>query len=604
MDNDISVLKHSLQHVMVLAVRRLFGFDTQLGVGPVIDNGFYQDFQYSLTPEQFPLIEEEMSKIVAEDIEISMKLMSVNEAIDYFSQEKQPYKVELLNDIKMHGTSRADKNIQEESSDVALRTEEGKVSIYSFADHIDLCRGPHVSRTGELASLQFKIDRVAGAYWRGNENNKMLCRLYALAFSSSEELELFLLNREEAKKRDHRKLGEQLELFFFHSSAPGMAYWLPKGVILKNTLIQYWRQYHEERNYKEIQSPILNKRELWEISGHWRYYQEDMFKIDSGGEEWALKPMNCANAMLVWKFKPRSYRDLPLRLSDTDILHRNERTGTLQGLFRARCFCQDDSHNFVSEEQIGSEIKAILQIVKDFYSIFGLLENVHLYLSTRPDDFMGDISTWNQAEDELRSVLATSEIKYGIKEKDGAFYGPKIDIHLKDSLNREWQCGTIQLDFQLPRNFGLEYSDKDGSRKTPIVIHRVIYGSLERFIGIIIEHFAGRFPFWISPVQLRVLPVKNTQSGYSQEVIDKLTSVNLHAPLRNNKLRFNVDSREESLSRRVRDAEVEKIPLLLIYGPRDEKNRTVAIRNHGEERIVDLDNLVLTIQEFSNIKID
>lgn len=601
MSNDLSVFKHSLQHVMVLAVRRLFGFEIPLGVGPVIDNGFYQDFEYSLTPESFNLIEQEMSNIIKEDIEIGLRLVSIEDAMEFFVSNNQPYKVELLRDIKLYGTSRSDRDLNQEGSDIAIRTDEGKVSIYSFADHIDLCRGPHVKRTGELAALKFKLDRVAGAYWRGNESNKMLCRLYALAFNSSQELETFLYNREEAKKRDHRKLGEQLELFFFHPSAPGMAYWLPKGVTLKNTLIQFWRQYHEARQYKEIQSPILNKRELWETSGHWLFYKDDMFKVESGADEWALKPMNCANAMLVWKFKPRSYRDLPLRLSDTDILHRNERTGTLQGLFRARCFCQDDSHNFVSEEQIGSEIREILQIVRDFYAIFGLQDNVHLYLSTRPDDFMGDPATWEQAESELRSVLADSQIKYGVKEKDGAFYGPKIDIHLKDSLDREWQCGTIQLDFQLPRNFGLEYSDKDGLRKVPIVIHRVIYGSLERFIGIIIEHFAGRFPFWISPVQLRVLPVKNAPSNYSLELSKLLTSTAISEPLLNNRLRFDIDNREESLSRRVRDAEVEKIPVILIYGPRDEKNRTVVIRQRGEEKIVSLEALQETLQQLAKI---
>lgn len=589
---------HSLQHVMVLAIRRLFGFDFALGVGPVIENGFYQDLDFSITPEEFPVLEAEMERIIQEDLEIRMELLPIDNAIGFFEHSKQNYKVELLNDIKAFGTSRADKNLQEEFEDVAFRTADGHVSIYHFDRHVDLCRGPHVKRTGELRALKFKLDRVAGAYWRGNEANKMLCRVYALAFSSEEELASFIYNRDEAKRRDHRRLGEQLELFFFHPSAPGMAYWLPKGVALKNTLIQYWREYHLERDYKEIQSPILNKRELWEISGHWRYYQEDMFKVDSGGEQWALKPMNCANAMLVWKYKQRSYRDLPFRLSDTDILHRNERTGTLQGLFRARCFCQDDSHNFVSEEQIGSEISAILQIVKDFYGIFELSENVHLYLSTRPDDFMGDVATWDKAEAELRYALAGSALHYGLKEKDGAFYGPKIDIHLRDSLNREWQCGTIQLDFQLPRNFGLEYSSKDGSRRTPIVIHRVIYGSLERFIGIIIEHFAGRFPFWIAPIQLRVLPVKNVPSDYARQITERLSTHFLQKPLRNNKLRFDIDDRAESLSRRVRDAEVDKIPLLLIYGPRDEKNRTVVLRHRGQDKEVPLDSLIPSIDEF------
>jgi threonyl-tRNA synthetase len=419
----------------------------------------------------------------------------------------------------------------------------------------------------------------------------MLCRLYALVFPSEAELQSYLALREEAKRRDHRKLGEQLELFFFHPSAPGMPYWLPKGVVLKNKLIEFWREYHRKAGYQEIQSPILNKRSLWETSGHWRFYHEDMFRCETGGEEFALKPMNCANAMVVFQFKPRSYRDLPLRLSDTDVLHRNERTGSLSGLFRARCFCQDDSHNFVSSETIQAEIESILQIVRDFYSIFGLLENIHLYLSTRPDDFMGDSESWERAESELRAVLAASGIPFGIKEKDGAFYGPKIDIHLQDSLNREWQCGTIQLDFQLPRNFGLEYTDRDGSRQVPIVIHRVIYGSLERFIGIVIEHFAGRLPFWIAPLQLRVLPVRRGESPYLDEITESLRSVFLDRPLLHNQLRFDIDNREESLARRVRDAELEKIPVLLIFGPRDEANRTVVVRAQAEEQIVGLSEL-------------
>ena len=599
MKYDLSLLRHSLQHVMVLAVRRLFGFEIPLGVGPALENGCYQDLDFSLTPDHFPAIAQEMGRIIEEDLSVEMRLVPINEAIDFFTRVNQPYKIELLNDIKRFGTSRVDQQGEHESQEVVDRSQAGLVSLYSFGEHIDLCRGPHVARTGELRGLSFQIDRIAGAFWRGNEKNKMLCRLYALVFPSAEELRSYLSLREEAKRRDHRKLGERLELFFFHPSAPGMAYWLPKGVILKNKLIDFWREYHQKAGYQEIQSPILNKRALWETSGHWRFYQEDMFRCESAGDEFALKPMNCANAMVVFQFKPRSYRDLPLRLSDTDILHRNERTGSLNGLFRARCFCQDDSHNFVTAEQVRSEIESILQIVRDFYSIFGLLENVHLYLSTRPDDFMGDIESWERAESELATVLSASGIPYDIKEKDGAFYGPKIDIHLRDSLNREWQCGTIQLDFQLPRNFALEYTDRDGSRQVPIVIHRVIYGSLERFIGIVLEHFAGRLPFWIAPLQLRVLPVRKGQSPYLAEITGILESVYLDQPLSHNRLRFDVDDREESLGRRVRDAELEKIPVLLIFGPRDEVNGTVVLRVRGEDRIIDLSDLSDVVLELS-----
>jgi threonyl-tRNA synthetase len=590
--SDFSIKKHSLQHVMVLAVRRLFRLNIQLGVGPVIDEGFYQDFGTQIPIEKFPLIQKEMESIIEEDLPFSMKLLSINEAQDFFSQQQQAYKVELLETIKEHGTTRSDGNVSKEENEIAERNKSNIVSIYTIGEHVDLCRGPHVDRTSLLKDIAFQIDSVAGAYWRGDQSKAMLCRVYALAFENQKLLEDYITNREEAKKRDHKKLGEKLELFFFHSSSPGMAYWLPKGVTLKNTLIQFWRQYHEKKNYKEIQAPLINKRELWEISGHWKYYKDDMVRCDfKTEEEWALKPMNCANAMIVWKFKPRSYKELPLRFSDTDILHRNEKTGSLSGLFRSRCFCQDDAHNFVTDDQIKSEIIDIISIVKDFYGIFGLIDNVHLYLSTRPDDFMGDAKVWEKAENELREILDSSGLLYGVKDKDGAFYGPKIDIHLKDSLGREWQCGTIQLDFQLPANFELEYTAQDGSKKCPIVIHRVIYGSLERFIGILIEHFAGRLPFWIAPVQVRILPVKSGLDDYLSEIKEIVNATYLEQPLRYNLLRYEVDNREETLAWRVKDAEEKKIPCILIFGEKEKQKRTVMLRSKYNQEEVLLEDL-------------
>jgi threonyl-tRNA synthetase len=584
---NLEIKRHSLEHVMVLAVRRLFGQNVELGVGPVIENGFYQDFGLAIAPDAFPEIEAEMYRIIQEGLPFSCEMVSIPDAISFFEAEGQKLKVELLRDIEAHGTSRFDRAAGSEALSVAVRNQQGVVSLYSIGEHKDLCRGPHVEHAGNLRGMAFKLDRVAGAYWRGNEKNKMLCRIYGLAFESKQELAALLSMREEARKRDHRKLGEELELFFFHESAPGMPYWLPKGLRLKNLLISYWRQYHDRRGYQEISAPLLNKRELWDVSGHWQHYQSDMMKCELGkGEEWALKPMNCANAMLVWKHKQRSYRDLPLRLSDTDILHRNERAGSLSGLLRARCFCQDDSHNFVSEEQIAGEIEKIIEIVRDFYGVFSLEKNVQLYLATRPDDFMGDLESWDRAEAELSKILAGSGFRYGIKAKDGAFYGPKIDIHLKDALGREWQCGTIQLDFQLPRNFGLVYADRDGSQRTPVVIHRVIYGSIERFIAIVLEHFAGRLPFWVAPVQVRVLPVNRSVSGYLERVKEVLANVLLSEPVKYNELRFEIDDREESLSRRIRDAEIQKIPVLIVIGNKEADEGTVNLRRREDGNVI------------------
>lgn len=583
---------------MVLAIRRLYGFDIPLGVGPVIKDGFYQDLLYSISAENFSDIEKEMKRIIAEDLPFERRLVPFDESLAYFAEGRQGFKVELIESIKSSGSSRLD-GIEDE--EVARITEQGLVSLYDVGGHVDLCRGPHVARSGELKGIAFQLDRTAGAYWRGDEKREMLTRVYALAFSKKEELERFISLRKEAQLRDHRRLGEALELFFFHESAPGMPYWLPKGLKLKNTLIQYWRQYHEARGYQEIAAPILNKKELWETSGHLEHYKDDMFLCEAGNETWALKPMNCANAMIVWKFRTRSWRELPLRLSDVDPLHRDERSGSLSGLLRCQCFCQDDSHNFVSEEQIASEIRDIIEIIKDFYGVLGLLDGVKLYLSTRPDEFMGDKATWDKAEVALQQILDESEFSYGIKAKDGAFYGPKIDIHLTDVLGREWQCGTVQLDFQLPERFDLTYDDPGGVKRRPVVIHRVIYGSLERFIGILVEHFGGRFPLWLSPEQVRVLALGDEVMPYVAEVEETLSQCILSYPLAHNRLRFTSDTRNESLSRKVRDGEVAKVPILVIVGQKEREAREVVLRHGKVQETISLDKVQERLQELVRI---
>lgn len=581
---------------MVLAIRKIYGFDIPLGVGPIIKDGFYQDLLCSFTSDEFEKIEEEMRQIIKANIPFERQLVSFEDALSYFRREGQRFKCELIESIQSSGSSRLD-GVEEE--EVARVTEQGLVSLYKVGDHIDLCRGPHVERTGELHQLSFRLDRVAGAYWRGDEKNEMLTRIYALAFLHKEELERHLSLRQEALLRDHRRLGESLELFFFHETAPGMPYWLPKGLKMKNTLISYWRQYHEARGYQEISAPLLNKKELWQISGHLEHYRDNMFLSHAGEETWALKPMNCANAMIVWKFRTRSWRELPLRLSDIDTLHRDERSGSLSGLLRCQCFCQDDSHNFVSEDQIASEIGDILEIIKDFYSVLGLLDGVKLYLSTRPDDYIGEKEVWDKAEGALRDILDNSSFSYGVKPKDGAFYGPKIDIHLMDALGREWQCGTVQLDFQLPQRFDLTYVDQSGGKRRPVVIHRVIYGSLERFIGILVEHFGGRFPLWLAPEQVRILSLGDEVLPYVQEVEQTLSECVLTYPLRHNSIRYTVDSRNESLSRKVRDGEIDKVPLLLIVGAKERNSREVVVRRGQLQEKVSLDRIQGRIQEMS-----
>ena len=590
-NQPLDIQRHSVAHLMAAAVATLFT-DVQFGVGPVLETGAYYDFVLprNIVPEDLAKIDAAYQKLLKQNLVFVRREVPLDEAVAYFKSANQPLKAELLSDLQKYGTTRLD-----EESRAAVDGSEQVISIYDIVNtdskkviFSDLCRGPHVESVAELRSLGVRADKFSAAYWRGDqERNISMQRLYALIFSSPDELDAFLKRREEAIKRDHRTLGRDLELFFFHETAPGLAYWLPKGLAIKNLLVQYWRDYHREKGYQEIASPLLNKKELWEVSGHWAHYKDDMFTTKSkNDEDWALKPMNCPNAMVCFSFKPRSYRDLPLRFSDTDILHRDEIAGALHGLMRARSFSQDDSHNFVMENQIRSEIDAILQIARDFYGVFGVADSVKLNLSTRPDDFMGDIETWNKAEEELKAALDASGFTYGIKEKDGAFYGPKIDIHFEDAIGREWQCGTIQLDFQLPRNFDLHYTAEDGSPQTPVVIHRAIYGSLERFIGIIIEHFGGRLPFWFAPTQVKLLTLNDDMAKYAEKVADALSSVVLSEPVAHNFLRFEVDSRKESLGRKIRDAETQKVPVILIVGPKDEAALEVSVRTqNGESKV-------------------
>ena len=536
---------HTTSHIMAQAVKRLFP-SVKFAIGPAIDNGFYYDFDVEkpFSEEDLAKIEGEMKKIIKEDIKIERFLLPRDKALELMKDE--PYKVELINDLP----------------------EGEEISFYKQGDFTDLCAGPHLMSTGKIKAI--KLLSSSGAYWRGNEKNKMLQRIYGISYPKSSELEEYLNLIEEAKKRDHRKLGKELDLFFFDETAPGMAYWLPKGFTMLNTLIEFWRKEHKARGYQEFSGPQLNSSVLWKISGHWDHYKEDMFVLeDADGKEQALKPMNCPNSIKIYQNKQRSYKDLPLRFNDVDVIHRNEKSGQLNGLFRVRMFRQDDSHNYITDEQIGSEIKDIVEIASKFYGIFGL--EYQLTLSTRPDDFMGEIETWNRAEADLKKVLneICGENNYRINEGDGAFYGPKIDIKMKDCLGREWQMGTIQLDFQLPQRFELYYIDKNGEKKTPIMVHRAIFGSFERFIGIITEHFAGAFPTWLAPVQVKIIPIAEAHHEYANEVKQILEEKGI---------RVEVDDRNEKMGYKIREAQTEKIPYMFVIGEKEMESRTISVR--------------------------
>jgi len=542
---------HTTSHIMAQAVKRLYP-EIKLAIGPSIDNGFYYDFDTDapFTPEMLAAIEAEMAKIVKEDLELKRFELPRVEAIALMEKKGEPYKVELIQDLP----------------------EDAVISFYEQGEFVDLCAGPHLFSTGKVKAV--KLLSSSGAYWRGNENNKMLQRIYGISFTKASELTNYLELIEEAKKRDHRKLGKELDLFFFDETAPGMAYWLPKGFTMLNTLINFWRKEHNKRGYQEFSGPQLNSSVLWKTSGHWDHYKEDMFVLeDADGKEQALKPMNCPNSIKIYQNKQRSYKDLPLRFNDVDVIHRNEKSGQLNGLFRVRMFRQDDSHNYITDEQIGSEIKDIVEIAHKFYSIFGL--EYQLTLSTRPEDFMGEIETWDKAEAELKKVLneICGENNYRINEGDGAFYGPKIDIKMKDCLGREWQMGTVQLDFQLPQRFDLYYIDKNSERKTPIMIHRALFGSFERFIGIITEHFAGAFPTWLSPVQVKILTIADAHTEYAKKLQDKLDAEGI---------RVELDDRNEKIGYKIREARLEKTPYIVVVGDKEVEAEAVGVRSRKE----------------------
>ena len=551
-DEGKGAYRHTTSHIMAQAIKRLFP-SAKLAIGPSIENGFYYDIDMdrNFTPDDLEAIEKEMAKIVSEDLAIERFELPREEAIRLMEEKEDPYKVELIKDLP----------------------EDAVISFYRQGEYVDLCAGPHLMSTGLVKA--FKLTSSSGAYWRGDEHNKMLQRIYGTSFPKKADLDHHLEMIEEAKKRDHRKLGKELELFFFDETAPGMAYWLPKGFTMLNTLIEFWRKEHKKYGYQEFSGPQLNSSELWKISGHWDHYKEDMFVLtDADGKEQALKPMNCPNSIKVYQSKLRSYKDLPLRFNDVDVIHRNQKSGQLHGLFRVRMFRQDDSHNYVTEEQIGSEIKNILEIAKDLYSVFGL--EYILTLSTRPDDFMGEIETWNKAEADLKAVLneICGENNYRINEGDGAFYGPKIDIKMKDCLGREWQMGTAQLDFQLPQRFNLTYIDEDGNKKTPVMIHRALFGSFERFIGIITEHFAGAFPTWLTPVQVKILPISaEKHMEYAKK---------LQVELDEKGFRVEVDERNEKIGYKIREAQMQKIPYMLVIGDKEIESGSVGVRSRKD----------------------
>ncbi len=561
--------RHSLAHVMAKAIMKLYP-KTKLTIGPAIEDGFYYDLDTaeSFTEDVLPKIEKEMKNIISHNEKFVRREVSKAEALEMFKDNE--YKTELINELP----------------------ENEVISVYYLGDDfVDLCRGPHVESTGKLQNFGYKLAKINGAYWRGNEKNKMLQRVYAYAFKDKKKLADYLNMLEEAKKRDHRKLGREQELFFFDETAPGMAYWLPKGFTILNTLINFWRDEHQKRGYQEFSGPQLNSSILWKTSGHWDHYKEDMYVLkDSDGKEQALKPMNCPNSIKVFASKMRSYKDLPLRFNDVDVIHRNEKSGQLNGLFRVRMFRQDDSHNYITEDQIGSEIKEIIKIADYIYGVFGL--DYQLTLSTRPQDFMGEIETWNKAESDLRAVLdeLCGKGNYRVNEGDGAFYGPKIDIKMKDCLGREWQMGTVQLDFQLPMRFGITYVDAEGEKKTPIMIHRAILGSFERFIGIITEHFAGAFPLWLSPVQVVVAPLTDRNAEYAKSVYEKLQAAGI---------RVELDDRNEKIGYKIRESQLMKNPYFLILGDEEQNNQTISYRarKNVQENGVKLDDFIAKIKQ-------
>ena len=564
-EEGIEIIRHSTAHVMAQAVKRIYG-NVKLAIGPTVKNGFYYDFDLDtpLTHGDIEKIEEEMNKIINEDLKFKRKDVSREEALKLMSEKGEDYKVQLINDLD----------------------ESENISLYEQGDFTDLCRGPHIPSTKFIKA--FKLTSVAGAYWRGSEKNKMLQRIYGVAFASKKELDKYLNMIEEAKKRDHRKLGRELRLFEIMDEGPGFPFFLPKGVVLKNILIDYWRKLHNKAGYVEIETPIMLNKELWIRSGHWDHYKENMYTSMIDDKEFALKPMNCPGGMLVYKSEGHSYRDLPLRVGELGRVHRHELSGALHGLMRVRAFTQDDAHIFMLPEQIKSEILGVIKLIDEVYGTLGFKYNIEL--STRPEDSMGSDEEWTMAESSLKEALDEGGLDYKINEGDGAFYGPKIDFHIEDSLGRSWQCGTIQLDFQLPQRFELEYIGSDGEKHRPIVIHRVIFGSIERFIGILIEHFAGKFPVWLAPVQVKVLPISDNFVEYGSEVIGKLREAGI---------RCEIDNRNEKIGYKIREARNERVPYMIIIGEQEKNHGNISLRSRegGDEGSTSLEEFIARVQK-------
>ena len=557
--------RHTTSHIMAQAIKRLFP-NVKLAIGPSIEDGFYYDIDSDepITAEDLPKIEAEMKKIVKENLAITRFTKPRAEAIEFFKEKNEPYKVELIEDLP----------------------EDSEISFYQQGEFVDLCAGPHLMTTKPVKA--FKLTSLAGAYWRGSEKNKMLTRIYGTSYTKKADLEEYITRMEEAKKRDHRKLGKELGLFMMKEEGPGFPFFLPKGMVLKNTLLDYWREIHNKAGYVEISTPIMLSRHLWETSGHWDHYKENMYTTVIDETDFAIKPMNCPGGILVYKSEPRSYRDLPLRMGELGLVHRHEKSGQLHGLMRVRCFTQDDAHIFMTPEQIRDEIKGVARLIDSVYQLFGF--KYHVELSTRPEDSMGSDEDWEIATEGLRGALDDLGLDYVVNEGDGAFYGPKIDFHLEDSIGRTWQCGTIQLDFQLPLRFDCEYIGADGEKHRPIMIHRVAFGSIERFIGILIEHFAGAFPTWLAPVQVKVLPISEKYMDYANKVMNDLKDAGI---------RTEIDDRAEKIGYKIREARLQKIPYMLVVGAKEEEEGKVSVRSRfmGDEGAKDLNEFIDSVKE-------
>ncbi len=561
---ELHVLRHSCAHVMAQAIKRLYP-EADFAYGPATDNGFYYDVDLGdrkISEEDLPAVEDEMRKIVKENLKFTVFELPREEAVKLMEERGEKYKVEHIGDLP----------------------EDARITFYQQGDYVDMCVGPHVTYTKALKA--FKLTAVSGAYWKGDKDNKMLTRINGIAFPTKEELEAHLALLEEAKRRDHRKIGQEMELFMFSDEGPGFPFFLPNGMLLRNALMDYWREIHHANGYDEIMTPIILNRGLWETSGHWAHYKDNMYFTKIDEEDFAVKPMNCPGSVLVYKNKPRSYRDLPLRYAECGLVHRHELKGALHGLFRVRCFTQDDAHLYITREQIAEEVVNVAHLIMSVYEKFGF--PFHVELSTRPEDSMGSDEDWEAATNGLVNALETLGMEYVVNEGDGAFYGPKIDFHLEDCLGRTWQCGTIQLDFQMPQNFDLVYTASDGSKVRPIMIHRVVFGSVERFLGVLTEHYAGKFPTWLAPCQVKVLPVSEKTMDYAREVTDKLLAAGIRAVL---------DTRGEKIGYKIRDARsVDRVPYMLILGEKESQAGTVSVRDRTNETVTrGLDEFVAAV---------